>query len=149
MSEPLNTIKCRECKFSKDHLNNTYPYLLSCTNPNPLIKPQSRYEAHFGERKFEHDHCCGYGILLLKNSKHKKTLKKIFEKPTPNDILWSDVESLLKHVGCTLKYQGGSSVKITKDSESMFAHRPHPTNQSPPRLTKRFKIFLEQIGVIP
>jgi hypothetical protein len=84
------------------------------------------------------------------NSKQLKTLIRIFMVPTPNDILWQAIESLLNHVGCTIKYRGnGSKLRITKDSAVLSEHRPHPSNQTPPFTVERIKKFLAKIGVTP
>lgn len=83
------------------------------------------------------------------NGRQQKTLERIFARPTPNDILWADIESLLRHVGCTIEYRGGSKVRITKGALKRIEHRPHPGNQTPARTTERIKDFLMLIGVTP
>jgi len=82
-------------------------------------------------------------------SKQRKTLERVFAQPTPNDVLWSDIESLLTHLGCTIKYLGGSRVRFAKGSERHFAHRPHPSNQTPSLTIKGIRNFLARIGAEP
>ena len=88
-------------------------------------------------------------IPQITNSKQRKTLKKIFTLPTPNDILWTDIESLLKHIGCVIEYNKGSRMTFKKDKEMIFIHRPHPQKQTPPETIKEIKNFLEDTGVTP
>ena len=87
--------------------------------------------------------------IAITNSKQLETLEKVFKLPTPNNILWTDIISLLKHVGCTIEYRGGSEVKATKGTKKMFEHRPHPSNQTPCRTVKTIRTFLTRIGVTP
>jgi len=37
------------------------------------------------------------------NSKQRKTLKNIFSRPTPKNLLWNDIESLFRAIGCIKK----------------------------------------------
>jgi hypothetical protein len=87
--------------------------------------------------------------MQITNSKQRKILERIFAEPIPNDILWTDIESLLRHIGCKIEYRGGSKIKIIKDTKKLFDHRPHPSNQTPSRTVKVIKNFLTRIGVTP
>jgi len=83
------------------------------------------------------------------NSKQRKTLEKIFTNPAPNNILWEEIESLIRHLGCVIEYRGGSKVKFTKNAVPLFVHRPHPSNQTPPQTISNIREFLIEIGVTP
>jgi len=83
------------------------------------------------------------------NSKQQKTLERIFTTPVPNNILWSEIESLLRNLGCVIQYKGGSKVKIAKDTEKALIHRPHPGNQTPPETVIDIRTMLTNIGVTP
>jgi predicted RNA binding protein YcfA (HicA-like mRNA interferase family) len=85
--------------------------------------------------------------MQITSSKQRKTLEKIFTEPTPNDIPWTTIESLLEHVGCETKYGRGSKASFKKDSKIVFIHRPHPQRQTPIGTVKEIKIFLEKLGV--
>jgi len=45
-------------------------------------------------------------------SKHHKTLQAIFEDPVRANILWSDIENLLKALGAEISEGEGSRVRI-------------------------------------
>jgi hypothetical protein len=83
------------------------------------------------------------------NSRQRRTLERIFAAPTPNDIPWPDIESLLKHIGCTIKHRDGSKITIMKDREKTHVHRPHPQTQTPDWTIKKIKKFIENIGAKP
>jgi hypothetical protein len=87
--------------------------------------------------------------MALTNSKQQKTLERIFKEPTPNDIPWPDIESLFKHVGCTIKHRGGSKVAFEKKDKVLFMHRPHPQTQTPTQNIRRIKAFLKDLGAEP
>lgn len=139
MNRQTNTITCEQCKYSVIPQDRATERTLLCNNPNPTL------QRSISKKTFS----CGYGIMKVTNSKQRRTLEKIFEKPTPNNILWKDIESLLNHIGCMLKYPGGSIAKISKGEARILDHRPHPGNQTPSRTTGRIRIFLADIGVMP
>ena len=78
------------------------------------------------------------------NPQQQKSLRKILKKPVPNDILWSNIISLMENIGCRIKYRGGSKFSIAKDGAMMFDHRPHG-NQASPENVKKIKSFLEKL----
>jgi hypothetical protein len=69
------------------------------------------------------------------NSKQKKTLEAIFEKPTRANIVWSDVEKLFIALGGEIIEGKGSAIKIDIDGEMAYFHRPHPNKEA-----KRYQI---------
>ena len=46
--------------------------------------------------------------------------------PTPADIRWIEVESLLRALGVEIVERAGSRVQLVLGSDSIVAHRPHP-----------------------
>jgi hypothetical protein len=48
------------------------------------------------------------------NSKQKKTLAAVFAEPTPANIEWQAIESLLVAVGCEIVEGTGSRVRFVK-----------------------------------
>ena len=48
--------------------------------------------------------------LMALSSKHKKTLKAIFDDPTRSDIAWSRIESLLVALNAELSEGKGSRI---------------------------------------
>ncbi len=83
------------------------------------------------------------------NSKHKKTLKVIFSKPTPNTLEWGRIESLLIGVGCELVEGNGSRVRFVFEQHIGTFHRPHPAKEAKPYQVTDARNFLTLIGVIP
>jgi len=87
---------------------------------------------------------------MLKNKKQQETLRRIFEKPTPNNILWRDIESLLRHLGFAIRYQGGSVFHVSGTGcKPINVHRPHPGNQTYPVVVKTIRRYLEEMGIRP
>jgi len=87
--------------------------------------------------------------MTITNSTQRATLTRIFKKPTPNDIPWNDIKSLLLYVGCNVKYGKGSRVSFQKENELLAVHSPHPQRQTPSETVKVVKDFLESIGEKP
>ena len=83
------------------------------------------------------------------NKKQRRSLEKIFEKPERSDILWNDIESLLKTLGAEISEGRGSRIRVALNDVRAVFHRPHPervTNKGAVRSVRRF--FLES-GVKP
>jgi predicted RNA binding protein YcfA (HicA-like mRNA interferase family) len=61
-------------------------------------------------------------------SKHEKTLKKIYEVPTPSDIRWDDVASCLSSMGFKEVLNKGSKRKFYNPTSGQLGniHKPHP-----------------------
>jgi len=84
------------------------------------------------------------------NSKQCRTLQRVFARPTPNNILWADIVSLLKHLGCTMRHRGGSMVIFEWGGVvPYFEHIPHPSRQTPAETVERTRKFIERIGGTP
>ena len=83
------------------------------------------------------------------NSKHKKTLRAIFDTPPPKGMPWEDIESMLVAVGATVTEGSGSRVKFDLNGRTAAFHRPHK-----PKTARTYQIalvreFLEDNGVKP
>lgn len=83
------------------------------------------------------------------NKKHNKILEAIFLNPTPSNILWSDIESLLKALGAEISEGNGSRVRIKLNGIRAVFHRPHPQKETDKGSVKSMKRFLENAGVTP
>jgi len=59
--------------------------------------------------------------------KHKRTLDKIYKRPTSANILWKDIESLFKALGADISERTGSRVAVVLFGEVHVFHRPHPS----------------------
>ena len=83
------------------------------------------------------------------NGKHRKTLQRVFTVPTPTNIEWKEIESLLLAVGCELTEGSGSRVKFTHGIHTLNLHRPHPMKETIRYQVRDTQAFLEKIGVEP
>ena len=62
-------------------------------------------------------------------SKHRKTLRAIFENPIRSNIPWADIESLLIACGAKISEGRGSRVRIVLNDVRAVFHRPHPRKE--------------------
>ena len=83
------------------------------------------------------------------NGRHRKTLLAIFREPVSGSIVWSDVESLLIAIGCTVVEGSGSRVRFEKDGLLALFHRPHPEKEAKRYQVRDARRFLEMLGILP
>ncbi|HLP68884.1 MAG TPA: type II toxin-antitoxin system HicA family toxin [Rhizobium sp.] len=83
------------------------------------------------------------------NGRHRKTLLAIFREPVSGSIVWSDVESLLIAIGCTVVEGNGSRVRFEKDGLLAIFHRPHPEKEAKRYQVRDARRFLEMLGIVP
>lgn len=83
------------------------------------------------------------------NSKHRKLLAEVFAEPTPANIDWNDLESLLIAAGCKVIEGRGSRVRFAFGNEIESFHRPHPKKEALRYQVRAARDFLERIGVRP
>jgi len=82
-------------------------------------------------------------------SKHRKTLRAIFEDPVHANILWQDIESLLVALGAEISEGRGSRVRIVLNDIRAVFHRPHPRKETDKGAVKSMRRFLIEAGVEP
>lgn len=82
-------------------------------------------------------------------SKQDQTLSTIFETPTPSDIRWSDIVSLLRAVGADISEGRGSRVRVVLNGRKAVFHRPHPGDQTSKHTVRDVKDFLIEAGIEP
>jgi len=83
------------------------------------------------------------------NSKHKRTLAAIFVVPTSGSIVFSDIETLLKALGGTVKEREGSRIRAELSGEQWRAHRPHPGKEAKRYQVEEIRELLSRLGVKP
>ncbi len=83
------------------------------------------------------------------SSKHKKTLKAIFDDPVRSDIAWSRIESLLIALDAEISEGRGSRIRIALKGVRMVFHRPHPKKETDKGAVKSVQRFLKTAGVQP
>jgi hypothetical protein len=83
------------------------------------------------------------------NTKHSKTLRAVFTKPTSPSIVFSDIEALLVALGGQVHEREGSRVKISIKGEQWRCHRPHPGKEAKRYQVEEIRELLERIGEQP
>jgi hypothetical protein len=87
--------------------------------------------------------------IKLVNSKHQKTLRAVFQQPTPAGLAWADVEALLIAAGCEVIEGAGSRVRfVCRDVVASF-HRPHPAKEAKRYQVRDARDYLIRLGITP
>jgi hypothetical protein len=81
--------------------------------------------------------------------KHKQTLRAIFEDPVRSNIIWRDIETMLKAAGAEISEGRGSRVRIFLNDVRAVFHRPHPKKETDKGAVKSMRRFLTEAGVEP
>lgn len=79
-----------------------------------------------------------------------KLIDKIKSKPTPRNIKWDDLVTLLKNLGYKVIKNGGSGRKFyhAEKDNMIHIHEPHPGNEVKPCYIENVRETLEEIGLI-
>ena len=83
------------------------------------------------------------------NSRHRKTIEKVFSDPVRSDVEWRDIESLVTGLGGEIKEGAGSRVLFKLNGIPAVFHRPHPRKETDKGALKSFRRFLVSAGVQP
>ncbi|HEY8011439.1 MAG TPA: type II toxin-antitoxin system HicA family toxin [Rudaea sp.] len=81
--------------------------------------------------------------------KHAKVLAAIFAHPTPANILWRDIEALLRALGGDIEERAGSRIAVVLFGQVQVFHRPHPAPVTDKGAVVGVRRWLESHGVIP
>ena len=81
------------------------------------------------------------------NTKHRKTLAAIFNRPTSASIVFADIEALVKALGGSVVEREGSRVRIELNGEQWRCHRPHPGKEAKRYQVEEARELLERAGV--
>ena len=81
------------------------------------------------------------------NQKHRRTLAAVFEDPVRSNILWRDIEGMLKAVGAEIAE--GSRVRIALNRVRAVLHRPHPQKETDKGAVRSMRRLLIEAGVTP
>ena len=82
-------------------------------------------------------------------TRHRRTLERIFARPTPSDIRWVEVDSLMRALDVEVVEGAGSRVRLSKNGVRRVIHRPHPSPYLARAAIRNIAIFLTDIGVEP
>jgi hypothetical protein len=91
--------------------------------------------------------CLRYVPLV--NSRQTKTLRAIFQQPTPAGLAWADVEALLQAVGCEAVEGDGSRVRFVCRNVVASFHRPHPAKEAKRYQVRDARDYLIKLGIEP
>ena len=78
--------------------------------------------------------------------RHRRTLERMRTTPTPADIRWAEIVSLLGALGVAVYERAGSRVQLVKESESIVVHRPHPRPETRRDTVRDIAKFIDRIG---
>ena len=81
------------------------------------------------------------------NTKNKKTIENIYKRPTPNNILWADIENLFVALGAEISEGAGSRIRVKLNDVRAVFHRPHPEKLTDKGAVNSVKRFLDNAGV--
>jgi len=81
------------------------------------------------------------------NKKHQKTLQQIFQDPIQANIVWRDIETMLKALGAEISEGSGSRVRIALNNKRAVFHRPHPKKETDKGAVNSMRRFLKEAGI--
>jgi hypothetical protein len=81
------------------------------------------------------------------NSKHSKTLKVVFTKPTSATLVFAEIEALVLALGGEVFEREGSRVKIVLQGEQWRCHRPHPGKEAKRYQIEEFRELLQRLRI--
>ena len=81
--------------------------------------------------------------------KHRRTLAAVFEDPVRSNIVWRDIETMLKSANAEITEGAGSRVRIALNGVRAIVHRPHPQKETDKGAIKSMRRFLIEAGVTP
>jgi hypothetical protein len=83
------------------------------------------------------------------NARQSKTLSAIFVHPTPGNIRWSEIVSLIAAIGDVDEKRSGSRVAFTVNGLTHITHKPHPGSEVGRASVRDIRDFLKDAGVTP
>lgn len=81
------------------------------------------------------------------NTRHRKTLEAIYERPERADIAWREIEALLVALGAEVSEGRGSRVRVALQGIRAVFHRPHPQREIDKGAVKSVRRFLQEAGI--
>ncbi|MBL1275399.1 MAG: type II toxin-antitoxin system HicA family toxin [Ectothiorhodospiraceae bacterium] len=83
------------------------------------------------------------------NRKHQRTLLAIFATPVLANIVWNDIEAMLKALGTEITEGNGSRVRFALNGVRAVFHRPHLEKETDKGAVKSMRTYLERAGITP
>lgn len=85
--------------------------------------------------------------MIKLNKKHQKILDSIFVEPVRSNVIWNDIEKLLKALGTEISKGRGPRVRLYLNGVKAVFHRPHPKKETDKGALKSMRRFLIEAGV--
>ncbi|MGI8857022.1 MAG: type II toxin-antitoxin system HicA family toxin [Thermomicrobiales bacterium] len=83
------------------------------------------------------------------NTKQRRTLERLFARPTPAEISWDDIESLLRALDVEFRQAAGSKIRIEVNGIHTVLHVPHPRPVARRGRIEAVRDFLMKAGIRP
>lgn len=83
------------------------------------------------------------------SSKHRKTLRAVFEDPIRSNVAWTDIERLFEALGAEVSEGRGSRVRVYLSGVRAVFHRPHPQKETDKGALRSVRRFLTEAGFEP
>jgi hypothetical protein len=83
------------------------------------------------------------------NAKHRKTLEAVFARPTRGNIVFSDIEALVRALGGEVREGRGSRLAFELRGRREYMHRPHPGKEARMYQVEALRAWLESLEVTP
>lgn len=83
------------------------------------------------------------------NSRHRRTLEAIFQRPERSNIPWQDIEALFVALGAEISEGQGSRVRVALGGVRAVFHRPHPQKETVKGAVRSVRRFLQEAGFEP
>ena len=83
------------------------------------------------------------------STKHRKTLRAVYDEPVRSNVPWADVETLLLALGAEVTEGSGSRVRVALGGVRAVSHRPHPQREPDKGALTSVRRFLREAGHQP
>jgi HicA toxin of bacterial toxin-antitoxin, len=81
------------------------------------------------------------------NRRQRRTLDRVFAEPTPADLRWGDIETLLQALGAEISEGAESRIRVALGGARAVFHRSHPNPETKRGLVRAVRDFLIAAGV--
>ncbi len=81
--------------------------------------------------------------------RHAATLARIFARPTPQNIRWSEFAALVNAGGGQMEEREGSRVAVIFQDRVMVIHKPHPRPEMKRSTVRDIRDFFLSVGLTP
>ena len=90
-----------------------------------------------------------YVDTMSLSTKHRKTLRAVYDDPIRSNVPWAGVETLLLALGAEVTEGSGSRVRVALGDVRAVFHRPHPQRETDKGALKSVRRFLREAGHKP